>query len=146
MHGLQACDADVDVHSITSCHCHSHPSPHDIKQKSFSFCGCSCHAVLALGGFSESFQRQVDHIGWLMEGHSGGLQSGKDIHSVWVHNLAHIIISRGIVGGVLCIVNQNRHYWMPPKWPRSSAVSAMEGSLSTIWHLFLWTSYGRAAM
>ena len=36
-----------------------------------------------------------------MEGRSGSLLSGGDAHSVWLRNLANIVISRGIFSGVL---------------------------------------------
>ena len=38
------------------------------------------------------------------------------------------------------MLNQNRHYWTPPKWLSSSAVYPLDGSLQTIWRLLLWTS------
>ena len=44
------------------------------------------------------------------------------------------------------MLNQNRHYWTPPKWLSSSAVFPSDGSLPTIWRHFLWTSGGGAAM
>ena len=44
------------------------------------------------------------------------------------------------------MLNQNRHYWTPPKWLSSSAVFPSDGSRPTIWRHFLWTSGGRSAM
>ena len=44
------------------------------------------------------------------------------------------------------MLNQNRHHWTPPKWLSSSAEFPSDGSLPTIWHHFLWTSGGGAAM
>ena len=100
---------------------------------------------LAWGSSDQSPQYQRVHIGGLVEGHSGGLLSGGDVHSVWPHNLANIVISRSIVGGVLCMFNHDRHYWTPPKWLGSSAVFPSDGSPPMVW-LLLWTSGGGAAM
>ena len=50
---------------------------------------------LARGSSDQSTQRQRVHIGGLVEGGSGGLLSGGDAHSVWLHDLANIVISRG---------------------------------------------------
>ena len=44
------------------------------------------------------------------------------------------------------MLNQNRHYWTPPKWLGSSAVFPSEGSPPTIWRLPLWTSGGGVTM
>ena len=95
-------------------------------------------SFLAPGSSDQSLQHQRVHIGGLEA--SGGLLSGGDqradvcslegicslegtlaqLDSV---RFANIVISRGIVGGVLHMLNQNRHYWTPPKWFSSSAVS-----------------------
>ena len=48
--------------------------------------------------------------------------------------------------GVLCVFNQNRQHWTPPKWLGDSAVFPSAGSLPTIWRLILWTYGGRVAM
>ena len=68
-------------------------------------------------------------------------------HSLWLRDLANVVVTRGhVLSGVLRILNQHRHYWTPPKWLGSSAVSPSDGSPPTIWPLLLWTSGGGAAM
>ena len=69
------------------------------------------------------------------QGEEGG------VHSVWLRDLANIVVSRGILGGVPCMLNQNRHYLT-----HSSSVSASDGSPATMRRLLLWTSGGGAAM
>ena len=86
------------------------------------------------------------HIGWQVEGCSGGLLSRGVAHSVWLCDFANIVISRGTVGGVLHMFNQNRHYWTPLKGLGSIAASTSDGSPPTIWRHFLWTSGGWAMM
>ena len=101
---------------------------------------------LAWGSSDQSPQCQRVHTGGLVEWPSGNLLSGGDTHSVWLHNCVDIVISRGIVGGVLHMFNQNKYYWTLPKWLSSSAVSPSDGGPPAIWHLLLRTSVGGATM
>ena len=50
---------------------------------------------LAWGSSDQIRQCLRVHTGGLVEGCSGSLVSGGDAHSVWLHNLANIAISRG---------------------------------------------------
>ena len=50
---------------------------------------------LAWGSSDQSPKCQRVHIGGLVEGRSGGLLSGGDAHTVWLRNLASIVVSRG---------------------------------------------------
>ena len=50
---------------------------------------------LAWGNSDQSPQRQRVHTGGLVEGRSGGLLSVGDAHSVWLRDLANIVVSRG---------------------------------------------------
>ena len=52
-------------------------------------------SFLAWGSSDQRPQHQKVHIGGLMEGRSGSLLSWGDAHSVWLHSLANIVISRG---------------------------------------------------
>ena len=59
-------------------------------------------SFLAWGSSDQSPQRHTVHIGRLMEGRSGGLLSGDggggrgDAHSVWLRDLANIVVSMGL--------------------------------------------------
>ena len=101
---------------------------------------------LAWGSSDQSPQHQRVHIGGLVEGRSGGLLSGETLTQSDSATLRTLSSVGGTVGGVLRMLNQNRHYWTPPKWLSSSAVFPSDGSLPTIWRHFLWTSGGGAAM
>ena len=50
---------------------------------------------LAWGSSDQSPKCQRVHIGGLVEGRSGGLLSGRDAHTVWLRDLASIVVSRG---------------------------------------------------
>ena len=57
-----------------------------------------------------------------IDGCSGSLLSGGDTHSDWLHDFANTVVSKGHSRCCLRMLNQNRHYWTPPKWLGSSAV------------------------
>ena len=80
-------------------------------------------SFLAWGSSGQSPQRKSPQEDWWGDVVAGGLLTGGDAHSVWLSDLANIVVS-----GVLCILNLNRNYWTLSKWLSSSAVSLSDGS------------------
>ena len=65
---------------------------------------------LAWGSSDQSPQRQRVHIGGLVEGRSGGLFSGETLTQSDSGTYLTLSSEGGTVGGVLRMLNQNRHY------------------------------------